>query len=465
MHASRVAHLNSRVFITPPRRRARNEERIPRSLFWAIHRGSWRSQETPRSRSRSHLFLLAVALVVSLIPGNALMQGATPVPDELAAMPLEVKVGQMILAGVEDETVGDDARHIINDLHIGNVILMGRNFDSPEQVVQLTRGLQDLAMSANGVPLLIGTDQEGGLVQRANYYAGFTPMPPAELVGTARDPALAEQYGQMVGAELHAVGVNIDFAPVLDVNDNPTNPVIGALGRSFGATPELVEESALPFMDGLHAAGVMAAGKHFPGHGSTTADSHNALPFVDKDRVALDAVDIAPFRAAIEAGIDAIMPAHVVYPALDPSGLPATLSEPILTGLLREELGFTGVIVTDDLGMEGVMQIAPPEESGVRAVLAGADLLTCVRMTTAGACQPEMIEQLHKGLMKAARDGRLPMERIDESVRRIMALKSRYTVGPATGGELGVIQSPEHFRIIAAIYEVVADRREQESSS
>ncbi|MBW3631432.1 MAG: beta-N-acetylhexosaminidase [Chloroflexi bacterium] len=386
-------------------------------------------------------------------------------PDEVAAMPLDVKIGQMILAGVEDETVGDDARHIINDLHIGNIILMGRNFDSPEQVLRLTQGLQDLAMSANGVPLLIGTDQEGGLVQRANYYAGFTPMPPAELVGTAQDSALAEQYGRMVGEELHAVGVNIDFAPVLDVNDNPTNPVIGALGRSFGVTPELVEESALPFMAGLHAAGVMATGKHFPGHGSTTADSHNALPFVDKDRAALDAVDIAPFRAAIEAGIDAIMPAHVVYPALDPSGLPATLSEPILTGLLREELGFTGVIVTDDLGMEGVMQIAPPEESGVRAILAGADLLTCVRMTTAGACQPEMIEQLHEGLMRAAQDGRLPMERIDESVRRILALKMQYDVGPATGNEIETIQSPDHFRIIAAIYEAVADRREQEDPS
>jgi beta-N-acetylhexosaminidase len=409
--------------------------------------------------------VLAIALLASLIPRGASLQEATPVTDVVAGMPLEVKIGQMIVAGVEDETVGDDSRHIINDLHIGNIILMGRNFDSPEQVLRLTQDLQDLAMRANGVPLLIGTDQEGGLVQRANYYAGFTPMPPAQLVGSAQDPALAEQYGQMVGEELHAVGIGIDFAPVLDVNDNPTNPVIGALGRSFGTTPELVEESALPFIAGLHAAGVMATGKHFPGHGSTTTDSHNALPFVDKDRAALDAVDIAPFRAAIESGIDMIMPAHVVYPALDPSGLPATLSEPILTGLLRGELGFMGVIVTDDLGMEGIMQIAPPEESGVRAVLAGADMLTCVRMTTAGSCQPEMIEQLHEGLMTAATDGRLPMARIDESVRRILALKTEYNAGPATGDDLDTIQSPDHFRIIAAIYEAVADRREEESLS
>jgi beta-N-acetylhexosaminidase len=215
-------------------------------------------------------------------------------------------------------------------------------------------------------------------------------------------------------------------------------------------------------MAGLHAAGVMATGKHFPGHGATTTDSHLDLPFVEESRETLEAVDIAPFRAAIAAGIDLIMPAHVVYPALDPTGLPATLSEPILTGLLREELGFEGVIVTDDLGMEGIMRIAPPEESGVRAILAGADLLTCVRMTTAGACQPEMIEQLHQGLLTAARDGRLPMERIDESVRRILNLKEQYDVGPATGSELDTVQSPEHFRIIAAIYEAVADRRELE---
>ncbi|HLL49090.1 MAG TPA: beta-N-acetylhexosaminidase [Thermomicrobiales bacterium] len=408
--------------------------------------------------------MLAVALLASLVPREALMQDATPGADALAAMPLEVKIGQMILAGVQDETVGDDSRHIINELHIANIILMGRNFDSPDQVLRLTQDLQELAMDANGVPLLIGTDQEGGLVQRANYYAGFTPMPPAEFVGAAQDSLLVKEYGRMVGEELHAVGINIDFAPVLDVNDNPTNPVIGALGRSFAATPELVEESALPFIVGLHSAGGIATGKHFPGHGSTTADSHNALPFVDKDRAALDAVDIAPFRVAVETGIDAIMPAHVVYPALDPSQLPATLSEPILTGLLRGELGFTGVIVTDDLGMEGVMQIAPPEESGVRAILAGADLLTCVRMKTAGACQPKMIEQLHEGLMSAASDGRLPMERIDESVRRILALKTKYGVGPTTGSELDTIQSAEHLRIIAALYEAVADRREQESS-
>jgi beta-N-acetylhexosaminidase len=410
---------------------------------------------------------IVLALTLSTMmatAGIATAQDATPLAtplgdDPVTNMPLDVKIGQLIISGVTDTEVGDDSRHIIVDLHIGNIILMGRNFDSPEQVLALTRGLQELAMSANGVPLLIGTDQEGGLVQRANYYAGFTPMPPAELAGAAEDSALMERYGQMVGTELVAVGVNVAFAPVLDVNDNPDNPVIGALGRSFGTTPQAVEASALPFAAGLKAAGVISVGKHFPGHGSTTTDSHLDLPFVNKDLPDLEAVDIAPFAAAVEVGMPMIMPAHVVYRALDPD-LPATLSHKIQTGFLRDTLGFEGVIVTDDLGMAGIMQIAPPAESGPRAILAGADLLTCVRMTTEGACQPDMIEQLHAGLLAAVEDGTLPEERVDESVRRILALKGAYNAGPASGDNLDVIQSPDHFRIIADIYNTVADRKE-----
>lgn len=409
-----------------------------------------------------------VTLVVATLmitAGFALAQEATPMAtpladDPIANLPLEVKIGQMIIAGVTGTTADSDAEHIVRDLHIGNIILMGRTFDSPDQVLKLTQDLQTMALDANGIPLIIGTDDEGGLVQRANYYAGFTPMPPAELAGAAEDSVLMERYGQMVGIELAAVGVNLDFAPVLDVNDNPENPVIGALGRSFGVTPELVERSALPFFAGLESAGVIAVGKHFPGHGSTTTDSHLDLPYVEKSLEALEAVDIAPFAAAVEAGIPAIMPAHVVYTALDPD-LPATLSAPIQTGLLRDQLGFDGLIVTDDLGMAGIMQIAPPAESGPRAVLAGADMLTCVRMTITGTCQPDMVEQLHAGLVAAVKDGTLPEERVDESVRRILALKAAFAItGPATGDNIDLIQSPDHLRIIAEIYAAVADRKE-----
>jgi beta-N-acetylhexosaminidase len=229
-------------------------------------------------------------------------------------MSLQQKIGQMLMAGVTG-TTADDARAMIEDLHVGNVILMGRNVENPEQVRALTGGLQELAMASNGIGAIIATDQEGGLVQRLHYVAGFTALPMAATVGEARCPERVRAYGAMAGAEMAAVGVNMDMAPVLDVNTNPDNPVIGALGRSFGATSELVEMGAVPFMLGLHDAGVMSTGKHFPGHGATTTDSHLDLPYVDEPRATLEAVDMAPFRTAIAYGLDALMPAHVVYPA------------------------------------------------------------------------------------------------------------------------------------------------------
>jgi beta-N-acetylhexosaminidase len=329
-------------------------------------------------------------------------------------------------------------------------------------VLALTTALQALAIAKNGIPALIGTDQEGGLVQRLNSAGGFMVMPDAKTVGASLCPEAMRRYGRAVGEEMKAVGVNLAFAPVLDVNDNPENPVIGSLGRSFGISPSNVEETAVPFMLGLHDAGVIATGKHFPGHGSTTEDSHNALPFVTKDRAALEAVELPPFQTAIEQGIDLIMPAHVTYEALDPSGLPATVSRPIQTDLLRGELGFRGVIVTDDLGMEGIVALFPSGEAAVRAIEAGADMVLCVRMELSGACAPETIDEIHAALHKAVRSGRLSLERIDESFDRILALKAKYRVGPVTSDGLPSIQGAEHFRALAGVLEAVANRREEE---
>jgi beta-N-acetylhexosaminidase len=371
-------------------------------------------------------------------------------------MSLEVKIGQMLMAGVAGRTLSDDARHMIADLHVGNVVLMGPNIDSPQQVLTMTRDLQRLAIESNGVGLLIGTDQEGGLVQRLRGIDGFTLLPDAATAGKVQDPDLLRRYGGMMADEMRAVGVTIDFAPVLDVNDNPDNPVIGGLGRSFGATPARMESATLPIIAGFHDAGIAATGKHFPGHGSTTADSHLAVPVVTKSKAEIEATELAPFRAAIAAGIDAIMTAHVVYPALDPSGLPATVSKPIITDLLRTEMGFDGVVFTDDMGMAGIAEIYSPEEAAVQAVLAGADIVVCARLDlqgVEGACRPEWLERLRNGLLDAARDGRLPVSRIDESVARILALKERYGAGPASGEELSRVQGAEHLRIVADVLE------------
>jgi beta-N-acetylhexosaminidase len=377
-------------------------------------------------------------------------------------MTLEQKIGQMLMTGVTGTTADDDARAVIAELHIGNVILMGRNIDNPAQVKSLTNGLQELALASNGVGAIIATDQEGGLVQRLHYVDGFTALPMPETIGIARCPERVRAYGAMAGAEMAAVGVNMDMAPVLDVNSNPENPVIGSLGRSFGATPELVEMSAVPFLLGLHDAGVMSTGKHFPGHGATTTDSHLDLPYVDESRATLESVDIAPFRSAIAYGIDAVMPAHVVYPALDADGNPATISRPIQTGLLRDELGFDGLIVTDDMGMKGITNLLPPEKSSVAAVLAGADVVLCVRIDSDSSCTTEMIEPLRQGLLDAAEAGTISTQRIDDSVRRVLTAKIRYGVGTSSSPGLDAVNGAAHLRTVVDVLDMVAKRKAED---
>jgi beta-N-acetylhexosaminidase len=375
----------------------------------------------------------------------AAMRSFTPTPsvtpeDDVASMPLEVKVGQLLFTGIPGTSAGTEAQRLIRDLHIGNVVLMGHNAGTPEQVSALTSELQALALESNGIGALIATDQEGGAVQRLTQ--GFTVLPEAAVVGAAGDAPLARRYGAMVGAELRAVGVNMDLAPVLDVNDNPANPVIGR--RAFGTTPEAVIDVALPFIEGLQGARVAAVGKHFPGHGNTATDSHFTLPVVHKSRAALKATELAPFRAAVEEDIAAIMVAHVAYPALDPSGLPATLSRPIATGLLRDELGFEGVAVSDDMGMAGVVDLLPAEQAVVETVKAGIDLVICVTL-------PCEAPKAHAALLEAARSGALPMERIDEAVRRILALKREFDVGLGTTDDPATVGSAEHRAVVDQI--------------
>jgi beta-N-acetylhexosaminidase len=186
------------------------------------------------------------------------------------------------------------------------------------------------------------------------------------------------------------------------------------------------------------------------------------LPFVDESRETLDAVDIAPFRTAIAYGIDGVMPAHVVYPALDAEGLPATISHAIQTGILREELGFDGLIITDDMGMKGITNILPPEESGVAAAQAGADIVLCVRLDSASSCTPEMIDPLRDGLLTAAKDGTLSAERIDASVRRVLTAKLRYGVGPVGDADLSEVNGASHLRAVIDLLDAVAERKAEE---
>ena len=375
-------------------------------------------------------------------------------------MTLEQKVGQLMTGyayGATAETV--DARNValygvatpaevVREFNLGGVVYFAwtGSVKDPQQIAGLSNGLQQAALgSGAGVPLLISTDQEQGVVTRFGPPA--TPFPGSMALGAGRSIDDARVAAAITGRELAAVGINQDYAPVADVNVNPLNPVIGV--RSFSSDPDLVAELVAAQVAGYQLdAGVVACAKHFPGHGDTATDSHTALPSIDHTRAEWQDVDAPPFLAAIAADIDSIMTAHILVPSLDPSGDPATLSAPIMTGVLRGELGYRGVIVTDSLEMAGVRQKYGDAEVAVRAIEAGADVLLM-------PAQPILARQ---ALLDAVASGRLTERRLDESLERVLALKHRRGVVadplvlPAAIGD--VVGTHEH----AAIAQDVTDR-------
>ncbi|MEM9730914.1 MAG: beta-N-acetylhexosaminidase [Myxococcota bacterium] len=289
---------------------------------------------------------------------------------------LEQLAGSVIVCGFPGTQVPHEVRRWIENDAVAGLILFKRNIEDHAQATELITSASVAGVSTQ--PLLICIDQEGGRVAR--FGPPMIELPPMRELGKADDPELTKLAGRVLGRQLRAIGINLDFAPVLDVDTNPDNPVIG--DRSFGTTPEVVIEHALRFAEGLHTGGVLSCAKHFPGHGDTELDSHLALPRLRHDGARLDAVELAPFRAAV-GRIPSIMTAHVVFESLD--DIPATLSEPVIEGLLRDEIGYEGVVFTDDLEMKAVSADAPVEESGVRAIEAGCDiLLVCSDVDAAG---------------------------------------------------------------------------------
>ncbi len=331
-------------------------------------------------------------------------------------MNLHWKIGQMLLLGWMTDP---QANALVTELAAGGVILMGRNIKMPAETASDIARLQLLARLHDLPPLFIAVDQEGGRVQRLGP-PRYPRRLSARATGASLDPVnAARQTAHRIGSELRALGFNWDFAPVLDVDSNPNNPVIG--DRSYGSNPTAVAALGVAAVYGFQDdAGILACGKHFPGHGDTETDSHFALPTIRRSRAALDAVEMIPFRAAIDAGLAAVMTAHILFPALDPD-LPATLSPAILTGLLRQELGFDGLIITDDLEMRGVADKWGAPEAAVLAVLAGADLLLCCH-------EWETQRAIHAALLSAVQTGRLTEARLDQSLARIAAAKAKWLV-------------------------------------
>lgn len=321
------------------------------------------------------------------------------------------KIGQLFMVGFMGTTVTSELASFIKEYKPGGVILFSRNLESVEQIVELTNDLQRCSPQS---PLLISIDQEGGRVSRLPK--GFTIFPPCELIGRCNSGELAYAVAATTAKELRAVGINMNMAPVLDVNSNPDNPVIG--DRAFGSISDVVSEMALVTAAGLQDNKVVACGKHFPGHGDTNADSHKELPVVEASRERLETVEFPPFRRAAAAGIETMMTAHVLYKALDDS-LPATLSPDIITHLLREQMQYDGVVLTDDLEMHAIVDHYGPGDAAVRAFLAGCDVLLICKDRDREIAAFESVE-------KAVASGTIATKRLDQSVTRIQGVKQRY---------------------------------------
>jgi beta-N-acetylhexosaminidase len=329
------------------------------------------------------------------------------------------QAGQLLIVGFEGKTAPAELVARIRAGRVGGVVLFARNLGTLDEIIALTRELA-AAVPAGDPPLVISIDQEGGRVQRVK--APFPHWPPMATLGARDDQALAEAVGRAMGEEVAALGFNVDFAPVLDVHTNPANPIIG--DRAFGETPEHAARQALAFWRGLEAAGVRGCGKHFPGHGDTATDSHLALPRVDKTLEELRAVELAPFAAAARAGVPMIMTAHVLYPAVDAP--PATLSRRWLTDILRGELGYTGIVVSDDLDMKAIADHFEVATAVVDSLLAGADCFL--------ACRDPKVQVLAEAALADGADRDPAVRaRLTQSTDRLRAFRATLAAPPAAG--------------------------------
>ncbi|RVU24317.1 glycoside hydrolase family 3 protein [Streptomyces antnestii] len=374
------------------------------------------------------------AVTLTGVPARADDASRTDKDDRLkriiAGMTLEEKVGQLFVMRVYGHSATDPdqadidanlkeigvrtAAELIGKYKLGGIIYFAwaHNTREPHQIADLSNGIQRAGLAQpSHIPLLISTDQEHGIVCRVGEPA--TLFPGAMAIGAGGSRSDARTLGRIAGAELRALGIRQNYAPDSDVNINPANPVIGV--RSFGADPEAVAGLVAAEVKGYQSSDIASTAKHFPGHGDTATDSHFGFPVITHTREQWQEIDAPPFKAAIAAGIDSIMTAHIMVPDLDASGDPATLSHPIMTGILRQELGFEGVIVTDSLGMQGVRDKYGDDRVPVLALKAGVDQLL----------NPPSLEVSWNAVLNAVKSGELTEARLDESILRVLRLKAK----------------------------------------
>ena len=363
--------------------------------------------------------------------------GAAFADDMLSKMTLEEKIGQMITVAVRNwdgegmTILESEAAEIIRNNSVGGVILFAENIENTQQTVKLINDLQNAAVSSrNKLPLFVSVDQEGGAVVRLRQ---GTSLPGNMALGAADSEEDAEKAGDILGKELNALGFNVDFAPSLDVNSNPLNPIIGL--RSYSSRPELVSKLGVKTIAGIQKNNVAAAAKHFPGHGDTSEDSHSSLPSVNKSMEEIEKCELVPFKNAVENGVDMIMTAHIQFPKIetqtvksertgDEIYLPATLSKTFVTDILRNKFGFNGVVTTDAMNMGAISDNFGITQSCILAINAGVDILL-MPVSLSGEESGTELASLIGNLTSAVKDGVIKEETINAAVRRILELKEK----------------------------------------
>jgi len=349
-------------------------------------------------------------------------------------------IGQVAIAGFAGDSIPTDLRLLAREFDLGGIILFARNVTAPDQVAELAREAQTLARE---LPLWVSVDQEGGRVARLK--APFTVWPPMLTLGRSGDDQLVERFARALAAELRAVGISLDYTPVLDILTNPKNPAIG--DRALAERAEDVARIGRRIITTLQAAGVAACGKHFPGHGDTSTDSHHELPLIEHPPDRIENVEFVPFRAAIEADVAAIMTAHILIPAYDEER-PATLSPAIVDGLLKKRLGYGGLVVSDDLEMKAISARYGVPDATVAALAAGCDVvLMC------GTSQETQFTAL-ESVIRAVEQERLPLARVEDALARHRRVKERFLAPtrpkPLSGAALRAAIGGDEHQAIAA---------------
>lgn len=338
-----------------------------------------------------------------------------PVKDKMRGMTLEEKIGQLLIVGFDGISIDDNIKELIESYKVGGFILFSRNIVDKNQTLKLLNDLK-ASNSKNNIPLFLSIDEEGGIVSRLSKI--YNKLPEAVKLGQKNNKDLSFQYGELLGLRLKSLGFNLDFAPVLDINSNPKNPVIGS--RAFGSNADVVINNGIEVMKGINSTNVISAVKHFPGHGDTSVDSHIQLPLVEKSLEELENLELLPFKKAIEEDVDMIMVAHILFSALD-LDYPSTMSYKIMTELLREKLGFNGVVISDDMTMGAIINNYTLEEGVIRFLESGGD----IALICHGKENPILV--INK-IKESIDNGIITLEELDEKVYRVLKLKDRYSL-------------------------------------